>query len=188
MNRITRLIPASAMLIASSIVTAPASATPGSGFAPSPIVNGTFGTLSVNTSSDKTDKWGMILKTLSSTDIGADRLTVQSGGYSGWHAHPAPVFVTVTQGSIIWYNGSDPLCTGTPHSAGGFLHRGCIRHAQHHERERRRVRCGCDQAGRVSRPGVPAEPRQTQQLQFLRAHRRGKPAGGAWGLLPPAIS
>lgn len=118
MNRITRLIPASAMLIASSIVSAPASATPGSGFAPSPIVNGTFGTLSVNTSSDKTDKWGMILKTLSSTDIGADRLTVQSGGYSGWHAHPAPVFVTVTQGSIIWYNGSDPLCTGTPHSAG----------------------------------------------------------------------
>jgi quercetin dioxygenase-like cupin family protein len=118
MNRIRRFIPVSAMLIASSIVSAPASATPGSGFAPSPIVNGTFGTLTVNTSNDKTDKWGMILKTLSSTDIGADRLTVQSGGYSGWHAHPAPVFVTVTQGSIIWYNGSDPLCTGTPHSAG----------------------------------------------------------------------
>ena len=118
MNRIRRFIPVSAMLIASSIVSAPASATPGSGFAPSPIVNGTFGTLTVNTSNDKTDKWGMILTTLSSTDIGADRLTVQSGGYSGWHAHPAPVFVTVTQGSIIWYNGSDPLCTGTPHSAG----------------------------------------------------------------------
>lgn len=118
MNRILRFIPVSAMLIASSIVSATASATPGSGFAPSPIVNGTFGTLTVNTSNDKTDKWGMILKTLSSTDIGADRLTVQSGGYSGWHAHPAPVFVTVTQGSIIWYNGSDPLCTGTPHSAG----------------------------------------------------------------------
>ncbi|HET6942311.1 MAG TPA: hypothetical protein VFH89_09140, partial [Sphingomicrobium sp.] len=28
------------------------------------------------------------------------------------------VFVTVTQGSIVWYNGSDPLCTGHPYSAG----------------------------------------------------------------------
>ena len=26
--------------------------------------------------------------------------------------------MTVTQGSIVWYNGSDPLCTGKPYSAG----------------------------------------------------------------------
>ena len=105
-------------LIASFLISTPAFATPGSGFAPSPIVSGNFGTLSVNTSKDKTDKWGLILKTLDSTDIGADRLTVQPGGYSGWHAHPAPVFVTVTQGSIVWYDGSDPLCTGKTYSAG----------------------------------------------------------------------
>lgn len=107
-----------AALIASSLFVAPALATPGQGFAPSPIVSGNFGTLSVNTSKDKTDKWGLILKTLDSTDIGADRLTVQAGGFSGWHAHPAPVFVTVTQGSITWYDGSDPLCTGHSYSAG----------------------------------------------------------------------
>lgn len=105
-------------LIASCLISTPAFATPGSGFAPSPIVSGNFGTLSINTSKDKTDKWGLILKTLDSTDIGADRLTVQPGGYSGWHAHPAPVFVTVTQGSITWYDGSDPLCTGKTYSAG----------------------------------------------------------------------
>lgn len=109
---------AAASLMTSPFLVAPALATPGSNFTPSPIVNGTFGTLNVNTSKNKTDKWGLILKTLDSTDIGADRLTVGAGGFSGWHAHPAPVFVTVTQGSIIWYNGSDPLCTGTPHSAG----------------------------------------------------------------------
>jgi len=107
-----------AALIASTLFTAPALATPGSGFVPSPIVSGNFGTLSINTSKDKTDKWGLILKTLDSTDISSDRLTVQAGGYSGWHAHPGPVFVTVTQGSIVWYNGSDPLCTGKPYSAG----------------------------------------------------------------------
>ncbi|NUT00781.1 MAG: cupin domain-containing protein [Sphingomonas sp.] len=107
-----------AALITSSLFAVPAFATPGSGFAPSPIVTGTFGTLHVNTSNDKTDKWGLILKTLDSTDIAADRLTVQPGGFSGWHAHPAPVFVTVTQGSIVWYNGSDPLCPGQTYNAG----------------------------------------------------------------------
>ena len=105
-------------LVISSIFIAPALATPGSSFTPSPIVSGNFGTLNVNTANDKTGKWGMHLKTLDSTDIGADRLTVQAGGFSGWHAHPAPVFVTVTQGSIVWYNGSDPLCTGHSYSAG----------------------------------------------------------------------
>ncbi|GAA4745249.1 cupin domain-containing protein [Sphingomonas daechungensis] len=105
-------------LILSSFLVAPAAATPGQGFAPSPIVSGHFGTLTVNTSKDKTGKWGLILKTLDDTDIGADRLTVQAGGFSGWHAHPAPVFVTVTKGNITWYDGSDPLCTGHPYSAG----------------------------------------------------------------------
>src|SRR5690348_10108947 len=98
-------------LSASSCFVAPAFATPGSGFAPSPSVNGHFGTLQVNTMTDKTGKWGMLLKTLDETDIGADRLTVQPNGYSGWHAHPSPVFVTVLTGTIVWYDGSDPLCT-----------------------------------------------------------------------------
>jgi quercetin dioxygenase-like cupin family protein len=101
-------------LVASSLLVVPALATPGSGFAPAAIVNGHFGTLNVNTSGDKTGKWGLHLKTLADTDIGADRLTVQPSGFSGWHAHPSPVFVTVTHGSIIWYDGSNPLCT--PHT------------------------------------------------------------------------
>lgn len=105
-------------LASSSLLISPALATPGSGFAPGPIVNGHFGTLHENTPSNKTGKWGLILKTLDATDIGADRLTVQAGGYSGWHAHPAPVFVTVTQGSIIWYDGSNPLCTPHTYNAG----------------------------------------------------------------------
>ena len=104
-------------VVAGSLI-APASATPGSGFTPAPIVNGHFGTLNENSSGDKTDKWGLHLKTLEDTDIGADRLTIQPGGFSGWHAHPAPVFVTVTQGSVNWINGSDPLCTANTYSAG----------------------------------------------------------------------
>ena len=105
-----------ATLIASTIIVAPAFATPGSGFVPSGIVNGHFGTLNVNTAGDKTDKWGMILKTLDDTDIAADRLTVQPQGYSGWHAHPAPVFVTVTQGMIEWFD--DALCAAHTYTTG----------------------------------------------------------------------
>lgn len=105
-------------LIASTVFVTPALATSGSGFAASPVVNGHFGTLNVNTADDKTGKWGLILKTLDDTDVGSDRLTVQASGYSGWHAHPGPVFVTVIQGSITWYDGSNPLCPAQTYSAG----------------------------------------------------------------------
>lgn len=107
-----------ALLISSTVFAVPAFATPGSGFTPAPIVNGHFGTLNENTAGDKTGKWGLHLKTLDDTDIGADRLTVAPGGFSGWHAHPAPVFVTVTQGSIIWHDGSNPLCTSQTYNTG----------------------------------------------------------------------
>jgi quercetin dioxygenase-like cupin family protein len=111
-------------LTAAALVAAPATATPGSGFTPSPIVNGHFGVLSENTASNKTGSWGMILKTLDDTDIGADRLTLQPSGYSGWHAHPANVFVTVTQGTVTWYDGSDGLCTPHTYTAGqSFIER-----------------------------------------------------------------
>ena len=104
--------------LSAAALMAPAMATPGNGFAPNPIVNGHFGTLNENTSGDKTGKWGLHLKTLDDTDIGADRLTIQPGGFSGWHAHPAPVFVTVTQGSVTWFDGSNPLCTSNTYSTG----------------------------------------------------------------------
>ena len=106
------------LLLASSLLAVPAAATPGEGFAPNPIVSGHFGVINMNTAGDKTGKWGLHLKTLDRTDIAADRLTVQPNGFSGWHKHPGPVFVTVTQGTIIWIDGSDPLCTSHTYNAG----------------------------------------------------------------------
>lgn len=109
---------AATALVATTFNSGAALATPGSGFAPSPIVTGHFGELSINTAEDKTDKWGLHLKTLDDTDIAADRLTIQPGGSSGWHAHPSPVFITVTQGSIVWSDGANPLCTAHNYAAG----------------------------------------------------------------------
>ena len=114
----TRCIPIVLAAAAFTVSPAPALATPGSGFMPNPIVNGHFGRLNMNTAGDKTDKWGLILKTLDQTDMGVDRLVIQPAGLSGWHAHPGPVFVTVTQGSVTWHNGSDPLCGSQTYGVG----------------------------------------------------------------------
>ncbi len=62
-------------LIASPMFVSPALATPGHGFAPSPVVNGTFGTLNINEGGHN-DHWSLMLKTNSSTDMGVDRLTM----------------------------------------------------------------------------------------------------------------
>ena len=101
---------------------AAALATPGSNFGPpSLVVNGHFGTIHLDTQNlarDKDLKWSMVLKTLDASDVGSDRLPIAPGGYSGWHAHPAAVFVTVTQGSIIWINGSDPICSAHTYNTG----------------------------------------------------------------------
>lgn len=104
-----------ATLLASTVIISPALATPGHGFAPSGIVTGHFGRLDVDST---WSPWEMHLTASPDTDVGADKLTVQPGGESGWHAHPSAVFVTVTQGSIIWQNGADPLCPKHTYTAG----------------------------------------------------------------------
>ncbi len=91
-------------------------ATPGSGFSNTPYPVGHFGSLDVK--ADKDQKWDLFLRTKDRTDIGVDRLTVAPGGQSGWHSHTGPVFVTVTVGSIVRYDGSDSLCPMTTYRVG----------------------------------------------------------------------
>jgi hypothetical protein len=38
---------------------------------------------------------------------------------SGWHTHPGPSFVIVTQGTVTVYDGDDPTCTPHAYSANG---------------------------------------------------------------------
>lgn len=102
--------------VAAALATAgaPALATPGSGFAPTPISNGHYGALDVK--AEKVEHWDLFVKSKDNTDVAVDRLTVQPGGYSGWHAHPAPIFVTVISGEIQW---SDSLlCSPRTYRAG----------------------------------------------------------------------
>ena len=105
-----------AALAGLAIVAGPASATPGSGFTPSGVSNAHYGALDVK--ADKTEKWDLLIKSKDDTDVAVDRLTVIAGGQSGWHSHPAPIFVTVTSGEIVWVDGGDPLCTAKTYHAG----------------------------------------------------------------------
>jgi quercetin dioxygenase-like cupin family protein len=119
---------AAAALIGSTV----ALATPGSGFSPSGVIVGHFGTFHLDSSAlarDKDLKWSMILKTSDDTDVGTDKIDVAAGGSSGWHSHPSAVFVTVTQGSIVWTNGSDPLCPSTTYTEGqSFIEQAYVIH------------------------------------------------------------
>lgn len=47
------------------------------------------------------------------------------GSTTGWHTHPGPVFITVTQGQLTYYEYDDPSCTPHVVSAGhGFVDNG----------------------------------------------------------------
>ena len=52
-------------------------------------------------------------------DVVVRRHDYAAGGSTGWHAHPYPVLITVTSGTLTFYEYDDPTCTGTVVSAGG---------------------------------------------------------------------
>jgi hypothetical protein len=47
------------------------------------------------------------------------------GASTGWHTHPGPVFITVTQGEVTFYEADDPTCSPTVIRAGeGYVDTG----------------------------------------------------------------
>lgn len=47
------------------------------------------------------------------------------GGSTGWHTHPGPVFVSVIEGQVTFYEADDPTCTPHYVSAGqGYVDTG----------------------------------------------------------------
>jgi quercetin dioxygenase-like cupin family protein len=65
------------------------------------------------------------LKSHDDTDIEVRTIGVAPGGHSGWHFHPGPVLVIVKVGTITFYHGDDPTCTGTRYAAGSaFIEKG----------------------------------------------------------------
>ena len=109
------------------------SSTVGVGFTSTPIGRGNLGTFNLrckadgndgqveshdNTHGDKPDGYCAQLKSKDNTDIAVANVTITPGGHSGWHSHPGPVIVVVKTGTVTFYHGNDPTCTGTVHPAG----------------------------------------------------------------------
>ena len=43
------------------------------------------------------------VKAKSPVDVGVRRHDYAIGSHTGWHTHPGPVFITVTQGTLTYY-------------------------------------------------------------------------------------
>ena len=57
--------------------------------------------------------WSEKIQTKGESDLYVQQNTWQPGGTTGWHTHPGPSFIIVTQGSVTVYDSDDPACT--PH-------------------------------------------------------------------------
>lgn len=118
-----RLRLVAAVVVASACAIVPAAATPPVGLTfellAGPIV---FAPWDVNVSPiDKNVKWDMKLSSRSDSDIYIVRNTVAPGGNLGWHTHPGPTMVSVIEGAVLLYDGTDPLCGFRRYEAGeGF--------------------------------------------------------------------
>ena len=96
-------------------ITAPPSFTVAVGFTPTVLARGNLGTYHIQS---KAGDYDAELKSHDNTDIAVANVTITPGGHSGWHSHPGPVIVVVKTGTVTFYHGNDPTCTGTVHPAG----------------------------------------------------------------------
>lgn len=87
-------------------------ATPPSGFNGMTLANATYGDLFSHVHTVPAS-WDELISTKGLSDLYVQQNTWQPGGTTGWHTHPGPSFVIVTQGSVTVYDGDDPSCT--PH-------------------------------------------------------------------------
>jgi quercetin dioxygenase-like cupin family protein len=116
-THITRaVVVAIAVLMASASV---AVATLGSGAVGTTLARGTLD------AGVKVHTPDLMLKTRDDIDVVTQSITIASGGHTGWHSHPGPVFVTIGSGTMTFYDADDPACSPTSYTAGDtFIDRG----------------------------------------------------------------
>jgi hypothetical protein len=95
------------------------------GFSGTTLAKATFGDLDIKAHTTPADIWKAQLKTKGDSDLYVQQNTWDPslcGGCiptSGWHTHPGPSLVIVTQGTVTEYEGDDPTCTPHVYSANG---------------------------------------------------------------------
>ena len=95
------------------------------GFSGTTLAKATFGELDINAHTIPANIWGAQLRTRGDSDLYVQQNTWDPslcGGCipsTGWHTHPGPSLVIVTQGTVTAYEGDDPTCTPHVYSANG---------------------------------------------------------------------
>ena len=98
-------------------------ASPPSGVTPTILARGTYNAFKVKSARHSPVKFKAEAK--SQIDIVVRRHDYAVGSITGWHSHPGPVFITVTQGQLTYYELDDPKCAPHVVSAGqGFVDNG----------------------------------------------------------------
>lgn len=92
-------------------------ATPATGFTGVTIAKATFGEIFSHVHTVPAT-WDEHIQTKGDSDLYVQQNTWQPGGSTGWHTHPGPSFVIVTQGSVTAYDGDDRRCTPHVYTAG----------------------------------------------------------------------
>jgi Cupin domain len=98
-------------------------AQPASGVTPTLLARGIYEPFKVKTGPHSSIDFDA--KAKSHVDIVVRRHDYLPGGSTGWHSHPGPVFITVTQGQLSFYELGDPTCTPTILNVGeGYVDNG----------------------------------------------------------------
>jgi hypothetical protein len=93
-------------------------ATPSLGFVSATLAKATYAEIFSHVHTQTPQFWNELIKTEGASDLYVQQNTWQPGGSTGWHTHPGPSFVIVTQGSVTAYDGDDPTCTPYVYTAG----------------------------------------------------------------------
>ncbi len=102
-----------AVLIGSMFLVGTSSATPGTGVTSEPIASGS---LSDPIAAKFKTELGVVHTDVSK--VALTKFTITPGGAVGWHQHSGPVWVVVASGTLTFYAGDDPTCTGKVHPQG----------------------------------------------------------------------
>jgi hypothetical protein len=121
----TAAIAVAAMLAAlAAFVAATKASPPTGGVSATVLARGTFDAFNV-----RSDPHGPIADfrahSTDPVDLVVRKHDYPAGSATGWHGHPGPVFITVTQGQLTYYEYNDPTCTAHVVTAGhGFVDTG----------------------------------------------------------------
>jgi hypothetical protein len=111
--------------------------TPGSGSTSTLVGRATFGEAFKVKRKARTagsPEWEVEVQAKPNLDIATQIIDFPPLAHSGWHSHPGPVFISVVQGTMTFYESDDPTCQPTVRHAGeGFLDTGEHAHIARNE-------------------------------------------------------